>query len=245
MSPLGGILFDLDGVIYNADEPIDGAGEAVAWVRKQEIPHLFLTNTTSKPRSAITEKLRGCGIDAREEDIWTPPAATVERLKAHPAGPVAAFVPEATLGEFAGLDLLPGDAETGAGCVVVGDLGEAWDFRTLNRAFRLLFANPEAELIALGMTRYWRSPTGVSLDVAPFVKALEHAADREAVVLGKPSKAFFHAAAAKLGTPPASLLMVGDDVRAAREEAANLRVRALERYVRRVVDRERRRARQR
>jgi len=30
-----------------------------------------------------------------------------------------------------------------------------WDYRTLNRAFRLLHENPEARLVALGMTRYW------------------------------------------------------------------------------------------
>ena len=42
-----GILFDLDGVLYNGDEPIAGAAEAVEWVRGHQIPHLFVTNTTS------------------------------------------------------------------------------------------------------------------------------------------------------------------------------------------------------
>ncbi len=116
-------------------------------------------------------------------------------------------------GEFAGLELTPGDSEEGAAAVVIGDLGEGWDFRTLNRAFRLLHSNPDAKLIALGMTRYWRAPGGISLDVAPFVVALEHAADREAVVLGKPAKPFFDAAAAKLGLEPAEILMIGDDIR--------------------------------
>ena len=43
------LLFDLDGVIYQAREPIPGAREALAWVRNQGIPHLFVTNTTSRP----------------------------------------------------------------------------------------------------------------------------------------------------------------------------------------------------
>jgi phospholysine phosphohistidine inorganic pyrophosphate phosphatase len=96
--------------------------------------------------------------------------------------------------------------------VVVGDLGEQWDYRTLNRAFRLLHRNPEAQLVALGMTRYWLATEGISLDVAPFVAALEHATGRKAVVLGKPAEPFFQAAVQKLGVPAAQLLMVGDDI---------------------------------
>jgi ribonucleotide monophosphatase NagD (HAD superfamily) len=85
------------------------------------------------------------------------------------------------------LPLLRDDAERGAAYVVLGDLGDLWDYRTLNRAFRLLHHNPEAKLIALGMTRYWLASSGISLDVAPFVAALEHATGRKALVFGKPA----------------------------------------------------------
>jgi phospholysine phosphohistidine inorganic pyrophosphate phosphatase len=97
---------------------------------------------------------------------------------------------------------------------VIGDLGDLWDFRTLNRAFRLLHSNPEAKLIALGMTRYWLASDGISLDVAPFVAALEHATGRRAIVFGKPAGRFFLAAAAQLGVEPGRVLMVGDDIHA-------------------------------
>ena len=58
--------------------------------------------------------------------------------------------------------------------------------RTLNRAFRLLYHNPGAKLIALGMTCYWLASDGIALDVAPFVAALEHATARQPIVFGKP-----------------------------------------------------------
>lgn len=212
-SAIKGILFDLDGVIYDADEAIPGAAETLAWVREREIPHLFVTNTTSKPRAELARKLEGFGIRATEEDIWTPAAAASAWLAERGGVPVALFVPDATREEFRGLELCPEDAESGAAAVVIGDLGERWGFQNLNRAFRLLHSNPDAVLIALGMTRYWRAPDGISLDVAPFVVALEHAADREAVVLGKPAEPFFEAAAAKLGLAPADILMIGDDIR--------------------------------
>lgn len=82
----------------------------------------------------------------------------------------------------------------------------------MNRAFRLLYHNPQAQLIALGMTRYWLASDGISLDVAPFVAALEHATGHKALVFGKPAPAFFQAATAKLGLPPEDVLMIGDDI---------------------------------
>jgi HAD superfamily hydrolase (TIGR01458 family) len=204
----------MDGVLYNSGALIPGAVETLAWVRAQAIPHLFVTNTTSRARSHLVEKLAAFGIAAAEHQILTPSVAAADWLRANGARNIAIFVRPKTQAEFAGLDLLPDDAERGADHVVIGDLGDLWDFRTLNRAFRLLHHNPGATLIALGMTRYWLADDGISLDVAPFVAALEHATARKPLVFGKPAAAFFQAAAAKLGVSPADLWMVGDDIHA-------------------------------
>lgn len=215
-------LFDMDGVLYNDTVPIAGAREALAWVRDEHIPHLFVTNTSSRSRQHLADKLVSFGIAATEQDVFCPPKAAGDWLRvnatrlnatrAHATGPIALFVPEKARAEFAELDILPDDAETGAGYVVVGDLAHAWDFRTINRAFRLLHANPQSTLVALGMTRFWQTPDGLQLDVAPFVAALEHASGRKAMVFGKPAAPFFEAASAKLGIAPHDILMIGDDV---------------------------------
>lgn len=207
-----GLLFDMDGVVYNSDRPIPGAAEAVRWVRQERIPHLFVTNTTSRDRSALVEKLRGFGIEVTEDEILSPAVVVAEWLRHSLGGPVALFLRSSTRREFAGLPLLDDDAERGAAYVVIGDLGSLWDYRTLNRAFRLLHHDPEAKLIALGMTRYWLAPDGIALDVAPFVAALQHATGREPIVFGKPAERFFVAAAERLGLPRVEVLMVGDDV---------------------------------
>ena len=52
----------------------------------------------------------------------------------------------------------------------------------------------------------------MSLDAGPFVRALEYASGSEAIILGKPSPAFFHAAASQLDCHPGDVLMIGDDV---------------------------------
>jgi phospholysine phosphohistidine inorganic pyrophosphate phosphatase len=206
------LLFDMDGVLYNDTLPMEGAPEALAWVRRAQIPHLFVTNTSSRSRQHLAEKLVGFGIPATEGDILCPPAAAADWLRAHAEGPVALFAPDKARAEFAGLDVLPPDSETGARYVVIGDLAEAWDFRIINRAFRLLHSNPESQLVALGMTRFWQTPDGLQLDVAPFVAALEHASGKQAMVFGKPAAPFFLAAAEKLRVPAEHILMIGDDV---------------------------------
>jgi len=202
----------MDGVLYNADELISGAVEAIAWVRAQGIPHLFVTNTTSRSRAALAEKLIAFGIPAQDEEILTPPVAAAHWLRTRHAENIALFVRPSARSEFAGLQCVADDAERGASFVILGDLGDLWDYRTLNRAFRLLHHNPDAELIALGMTRYWMAADGISLDVAPFVAALEHATGRKALVFGKPATHFFQAAIQKLGLPASEVVMIGDDI---------------------------------
>jgi HAD superfamily hydrolase (TIGR01458 family) len=208
------LLFDMDGVVYNSETLIAGAPETLAWVRERGIPLMFVTNTTSRGRSVLVEKLHRFGIAATEDEILTPCVAAKAYIEGRDrGGSVALFVPEKSHGEFEGLRLLEAERETGARFVVVGDLGEGWDFFTLTRAFRLLQSSAEAELVALGMTRFWQAEDGLRLDTAPYVAALECASGRKPVVLGKPAAAFFQAAAEKLGVAPHEILMIGDDVR--------------------------------
>jgi phospholysine phosphohistidine inorganic pyrophosphate phosphatase len=208
-----GILFDMDGVLYNGEEAIEGAAESVSWVQAQQIPHLFVTNTTSRGRASLVEKLAGFGIRTDKKLILTPCVAAGEWLRTNREGAAALFIRPEAGDEFAGVEQVAPDAESGARYIVIGDLGDAWDFRTLNRAFRLLQSDPQSVLVALGMTRFWRAQDGLRLDVAPFIAALELATGRTAVVFGKPSERFFLSAVGLLRLQASEIVMVGDDVR--------------------------------
>lgn len=216
------LLIDLDGVLYDGRGVIEGAVDAVERLRAEAVAHLFVTNTTSRPRSAIVERLAGMGIAVDADTILTPPVAAAAWLRERGATSLALFVPEATREEFAGFDLEPagsgvrpaagGSRPSPVDAVVIGDYGERWSFAELNRAFRLLMVEPRPLLIALGMTRYWQAPDGLRLDTAPFVTALAHATGAEPVVLGKPAAAFFEMALSRLGVAPGEAWMLGDDV---------------------------------
>lgn len=207
------ILFDLDGVLYTGENAIIGAADVINWCLDMAIPHLFLTNTTSRPRSSLVDKLAGFSIRSNPDDFLTPIVAAIQWLKSNIDGRIALFIPDETRNEFTDFEQCDDDVEQGAQAVIVGDLGEAWDFKTLNRAFRLLMNSPDTKLIALGMTRYWRAQDGLRLDAAPFVKALEHASARKAIILGKPSTEFYLSALDKLGCNARETIMIGDDIR--------------------------------
>ena len=221
------ILFDLDGVLYTGDDAIEGSAAVIDWCLTQSIPHLFLTNTSSRPRTALVDKLAGFGIHSSPDDFVTPALAANLWLSNNIDGKIALFIPEETRSEFAQFDQCDDIAEQGADAVIIGDLGQAWNFETLNRAFRLLMNNENAKLIALGMTRYWRAKDGLRLDAAPFVKALEHASGRKPLVLGKPSNQFYLSALDKLGSAAGDTVMIGDDIRGDIEGSQNVGINGL------------------
>jgi len=206
------LLIDLDGVIYQGDSLVDGALDSLDWLKQRQIPHLYVTNTTSRPRAALLEKFIGLGFEAQLEELMTPIVAANQWLETHQIHKIAAFVTPSAISDFSGVEIIPPDCDETVDAIVVGDLGDAWDYQLLNQAFRLLMQEPKPQLIALGMTRYWRGYDGLRLDVAPFIKALEHAASCEARVVGKPAAAFFSASLVLLHCAAAQAFMIGDDI---------------------------------
>jgi HAD superfamily hydrolase (TIGR01458 family) len=200
------VLLDLDGVLYVGDEPIAGAREAVAELRAGGLVLRFVTNTTTRSRAATVAKLARLGFDARDEEVITPAALAVAHCRQRGHRRVALIMADEVKADFSALEEVDG----GADAVIVGDLGERFDYAALNRAFRLLMDG--AELVALQKNRFWRTPDGLSLDAGAFVAALEYATGQEAVVVGKPARTFFAAVLGDAGVPATAAVMVGDDV---------------------------------
>ncbi|MGH2955455.1 MAG: TIGR01458 family HAD-type hydrolase [Solirubrobacterales bacterium] len=200
------LLIDLDGVLYVEDEPIPGAKDAVAALRDQGLGLRFVTNTTARSHRQTLERLERLGFGVADEELVTPAALARRRCEEAGHERVALIMNEDVKRDFEGLT----ETDDGPGAVIMGDLGAAFGFEILNRAFRLVMDG--AELIALQKNRFWLTPDGLSLDAGPFVAAIEYATGREALVVGKPSAAFFELILADLGADPDEAAMVGDDV---------------------------------
>jgi HAD superfamily hydrolase (TIGR01458 family) len=200
------VLLDLDGVLYVEDEPIEGAREAVAALRDAGLALRFVTNTTASPRRRILQRLGRLGFAVDPAELATPAALAVRHCLDAGRTRAALVMNDEVKEDFAELE----QVREGADAVIVGDLGSAFGYDVLNRAFRLVMDG--AELVALQRNRYWLTPDGLSLDVGPFVAALEYATGTTAHVVGKPAPAFFETMLQTAGAAAAETAMVGDDV---------------------------------
>ena len=207
-SAIAGLLIDLDGTVWEDGAALPGAVEALGALGRAGVPYRFITNTTRKPRGALAAELVRLGVEAGEEEVLNAPYAAALWLAGRGHRRVWPLVAEQALIEFDGftIDRRRPDA------VVIGDLGSAWTFEILDDVFRAVHGG--AELAALQRNRYWRTGGRLTLDAGPFVAAIEYATGREAVLVGKPSTAYFAAGVAALALPADSIAMVGDDLEA-------------------------------
>ena len=54
------------------------------------------------------------------------------------------------------------------------------------------------ELVAMHKNKFWYPEGKLSLDAGAFIKAIEYAFGKEAVLIGKPSPIYFHSAFSQL-----------------------------------------------
>ena len=197
------VLCDIGGVLYVGETPIEGAVAAVKKI-KERYPIRFLTNTTQKTSSQVVLKLQGMGFDIDAKEVITALDVTKMYLQK-----------EKSFAEF----LLTDDAKVffdelqvySKKYVVVGDAQDNFSYANLNKAFRLL--EEDSELLAIAKNRYFKDSDGkLSMDAGCFVSALEYASGKESLLIGKPSKAFYHLACADMEMKPSECVMIGDDI---------------------------------
>lgn len=202
------ILLDLDGTVYAAGAPIPGAITAIDELRTAGHPLRFFTNTDSRPPSSVRDQLLGYGVEVAPEELFTPVVAALSLLD-QPGARAFALVSDALAPLFPERDAAPASTGEGFSHVIVGDCRDALSYRRLDAAFRALRRG--ARLVALQRGRYFKDPAGDHLDAGALVAALEYAAGVEAVVVGKPERAFFEVAASSAGASTAECVVVGDD----------------------------------
>ena len=200
---ISGVLLDLAGVLYDGESVIPGATDAVARLREAGLPVRFVSNTTRANKQSILDRLGRLGFSVANSELFTPAQAAREWLGQHDRSPYLLVHPDLAA-DFQDL------ASSGEKAVIVGDAGVAFDYLALNSAFRELIKG--ADFLALAENRTFKDADGeLSLDAGAFVAALEFASQRSAIVLGKPSPAFFLSALASMGCPVAEAVVVGDD----------------------------------
>jgi len=198
-----GLLIDLMGVLYVGDAALPGAADALARVDRAGLLVRFVTNTSRKAKLEILAHLAALGFDVAPEHVFTAARAACDWLTKEGYAPHLLVHPK-LVPDFVHCE------HDGPVAVVVGDAGPYFDYDRLNAAFRLLIEG--APFLALAANRVFRDADGkLSMDMGPFVKALEYASGREAMLMGKPAPEFFAAAASSMSLKLKDIAMIGDD----------------------------------
>jgi len=203
-----GVLLDLDGVLYKGDDLIPGSPGAVRYLKERGYILRFVSNTTRKSRETIESRLLAFGFEIRKDEIFTPSVAAINYIQGTGLMRCHLLTTRDLHAEFEAAGLLQQD--TGTDWVIVGDAGDNFNYETMNLAFRLV--QQGAGLIALEKDRYWMGSDGLMLSAGPFVRGIEYATGKTAVLVGKPSPGFFGMALRDMGLTPADAVMIGDDV---------------------------------
>ena len=198
-----GIFFDISGVLLDGPELIANADKAVAKVRRAGLPFRLITNTSRQTRDLLLAQLNNAGLSVTVNDIYTAPQAAKDYVIQHDLRPYCLIHPE-LMPEFADLD------QNNPNAVVLGDAADDFNYETLNRAFRLCMQG--APLIAIGHNKYFKKSGKFYLDAGPFVEAIEYACDIEAIITGKPSRAFFDQVLASINLGADEVALIGDDI---------------------------------
>ena len=169
----------------------------------------FVTNATTRSKAQLANDLQAMGIELDVSEVQTTADAAVAALRGKR---VLALVMHALTGDLDGLEIVGEGAEA----VLIGGADDSpetnlvFSYMNLARAFAELELG--ADLYCLHRNRWWQTRRGPLLDSGCYVAGLEYAAQTEAVVLGKPSAAYFDAACEALDAEPAMTWMVGDDL---------------------------------
>lgn len=83
MTSYKGYLIDLDGTMYRGKERIEAASDFVKALKEKEIPHLFVTNNSSRRPNQVAEKLNSFDIPAEAEQVFTTSMATASYINEH------------------------------------------------------------------------------------------------------------------------------------------------------------------
>jgi HAD superfamily hydrolase (TIGR01458 family) len=205
---IGGFLIDLDGTVIEGGELVSGADVTLRTLIQRNIRFRIVTNTTSKPRSAILAKMKTLGIDLPPEQLITAPIIGRDYLQREGITRCFPLLKASLLEDLGTVEFV----EDSPQAVLVGDIGEDLTYTALNRAFRFLLEG--AAFVTLARNRYFRGADGLYLDVGSIVAALEYATQKDAVLIGKPARDFFLLACQNLRSLPNSTVVIGDDLEA-------------------------------
>jgi 4-nitrophenyl phosphatase len=204
----GGLIVDMDGVLYRGDQPMPGLVEFFELARAY--PFALITNNSSVTALDCERKLARMGVDVPASAVLTVSDTTARYLAGAPlAGRRALVLGSPVLKGAvagAGMELVDSSAD-----VVVVGLDMQLTYAALAEAVRSITRG--AAFVATSFDAVLLTEEGTAPGSGAIVAAVQACVAAAPVCMGKPSAAMFETAAALLGLRPDQTLVVGDNLR--------------------------------
>lgn len=199
------LAFDLDGTIYLGGQPLPGALELLAALRRHQVPYLFVTNNSSTSSAAYLHKLAGLGLHPDPAQVLTSnDVARRHLLASGMRRPYLLAADEVRL-DYADAGLVHEEDEPDS---VLLTFDMTLDFRKLNLATRHIAAG--LPYLATHPDVTCPVPDGFLPDTGSFIELFATATGRRPEVLGKPHQGMIDEITRRLQLPPAQIAFVGD-----------------------------------
>lgn len=209
------VALDMDGTIYMGMSLFDYTRPFLASLREMGITYSFLTNNPSTSIADYLLKLKGMGIEATEDEMYTTALATIDYIRRHYPTARRLFLlgTPSMIGEFerAGFESV-GDSADDRPDVVVVAFDKTLSYERLCRA--AWWVQQGLPYVATNPDRVCPTdqPT-VLVDCGSICKCIEHATGRQPdIVLGKPDPNMLTGVQSRYGVEAEEVAMVGDRI---------------------------------
>ncbi|ANI37854.1 HAD-IIA family hydrolase [Mycolicibacterium vaccae] len=214
---IGGILFDIDGVLVTSWKPIPGAAETLQTLADNQIACAYLTNTTTRTRAQIADLLTEAGMAVRSDEVVTAAVLTADYVRDRYPDARCFLVNSGQIAEdMPGIDIVYSGEFTGPRApeapdvVLLGGAGPEYSHLTLSWVYDWMAQG--VPVVAMHRSTAWTTADGLRIDTGMYLIGMEKASGRKATAVGKPAPEGFLSAAARLGVDPDEMYMVGDDL---------------------------------
>jgi NagD protein len=199
-------LMDMDGVLVREEHAVPGAEEFIARLRERGLPFLVLTNNSIYTRRDLSARLRGNGIDIREDEIWTSALATARFLDNQRPNGTAYVIGEAgllTALHEAGYTMTEADPDY----VVLGET-RTYSFERITQAIRLV--ENGARFIATNPDATGPSVNGSIPATGAVAALITSATGIDPYFVGKPNPLMMRSALNAIDAHSETSVMIGD-----------------------------------
>ena len=214
---IGGVLFDIDGVLVTSWKPIDGAAETLRVLADNQIARSYLTNTTTRTRAQIADLLTDAGMDVAADEVITAAALTADYVRNRIPTRGASWSTAARSPRTCPASTSSTPASTATTRCPTPRTWSCWaapgpeyNHVTLSRVYDWMAQG--VPVVAMHRSTSWNTTEGLRIDTGMYLIGMEETSGRKATAVGKPAPEGFLAAARRLGVDPDEMYMVGDDL---------------------------------